>query len=177
MARIEYPQIESLPAETQEALRKIRSINVFKLAAWADSLAPSFFAFVTDIFAKTALDPKLRQIAILRVGHLCNSRYELHQHEKLARIVGLSEEEIGAVADGRNLSALDERCRAIAAFADEMTNEIRVSDATFDRVRAFLSEKQLTELALITGFYSAICRFLETMDVEIEPPRKRGPAS
>lgn len=172
MARIPYPDVNALPEATREALGKIRSINVFKLAAWADGMAPSFFAFVTDVFAKTDLDPKLRQIAILRVGHICQSAYETFQHEKLAKIVGLTEAQIQATRDGISIEALDERQIAVLRFAEEMTTDIKVSDATFQKVRAFLPEKQLTELTIITSFYSAICRFLETMEIEIETKAK-----
>lgn len=172
MARIPYPEVSTLPTATQEALGKIRSINVFKLAAWADGMAPSFFAFVTDVFAKTALDPKLRQIAILRVGHICQSSYETYQHEKLAKIVGMTDQHIAATRDGKSIEALDEQQIAVLRFAEEMTTDIKVSDATFAKVRAFLPEKQLTELTIITSFYSAICRFLETMEIEIETKSK-----
>lgn len=172
MARIPYPEVSALPAATQEALGKIRSINVFKLAAWADGMAPSFFAFVTDVFAKTALDPKLRQIAILRVGHICQSAYETYQHEKLAKIVGMTDQQIAATRDGKSIEALDEQQIAVLRFAEEMTTDIKVSDATFAKVRGFLPEKELTELTIITSFYSAICRFLETMEIEVETKAK-----
>lgn len=168
MARISYPDVDKLPAETREALGKIRAINVFKMAAWADSLAPSFFSFVIAIFANTALDPKLRQIAILRVGHLCKSSYETFQHEKLAKIVGLTEDQIAATRDGVSVASLDSKQLAVLRFAEEMTTNIKVSDATFKSVQAFLPEKQLTELSVITSFYTGICRFLETMEIEIE---------
>ena len=36
------------------------------------------------------LDPRLREIAILRVGMLCGAGYEVHQHRWVARRVGLS---------------------------------------------------------------------------------------
>lgn len=168
MARIPYPDVEKLPPETRDALKKIRGINVFKLTAWADQLAPSFFGFVTAIFTKTSLDPKLRQIAILRVGNICGSPYEIYQHEGLARIVGLTEQQIAATRDGTTVAALDDKQLAVLRFAEEMTAEIRVSDTTFTQVRSFLPEKELTELAIITSFYSAICRYLETMEIEIE---------
>jgi len=173
LARIPYPDVDALSAETREALGRIRAINVFKLAAWADGLAPSFFGFVAGIFAKTSLDPKLRQIAILRVGHICKSGYETFQHEKLAKIVGLTEEEIAATRDGVSVQALDESQIAVLRFAEEMTVDIKVSDATFATVRSFLPEKELTELAIITSFYSAICRFLETMEIEIEEKKPK----
>lgn len=169
MARIPYPDVEALPAETRAALARMRAINVFRLAAWADGLAPSFYEFVAAIFTRTSLDPKLRQIAILRVGHLCGSAYETHQHEWLARKqVGLSEEQIAATRDGTSVAALDEQELAVLRFAEEMTSGVKVSDAAFARVRAFLPEKELTELVLITSFYSAVCRFLETLEIEIE---------
>lgn len=173
MARIPYPDIEALPAPTREALGKIRSINVFKLAAWADGIAPTFFAFVTDIFAKMALDPKLRQIAILRVGHICDSAYETYQHEKLAKIVGLTNQQIAATRDGKSIDSLNAQELAVLRFAEEMTTNIKVSDATFDNVRVFLSEKELTELTIVTSFYSAICRFLETMEIEIDQKKTK----
>lgn len=173
MARIPYPDVDALSVETREALGKIRSINVFKLAAWADGMAPSFFGFVNAIFAKTSLDPKLRQIAILRVGHICKSRYETFQHEKLAKIVGLTEEQIAATRDGKSIQALDERQTAVLRFAEEITVDIKVSDQTFAAMRAFLPEKELTELTIISSFYSAICRFLETMEIEIEEKKAK----
>ncbi len=173
MARIPYPDLADLPSETREALSRIRGINVFRLLAWAETLAPSLFEFVTKIFSQTKIDPRLRQLAILRVGQICGSPYEIHHHEKLARIVGLGDPEIEATR-GKAVSMLKSRERAVIRFAEEMTRDVKVSEETFHEVRSFLSERELTELALITSFYSCICRFLETMEIEIEPGKTRA---
>lgn len=172
MARINYPAMEALSEETQAALQRIRPINVFSLMAWAETLAPPAFDFVIAIFSKMNLEPRLRQLAILRVGYLCESKYELFHHEKLARKVGITDEEIACTArGGAALEKLGERERVVVQFAGEMTINIRVSDATFALARGLFPQRELTELALVTSFYSCICRFLETMDVEIEKPK------
>ena len=175
MARIPYPDLAELPSETREALSKIRSINVFRLLAWAETLAPSLFEFVIKIFSQTKIDPRLRQLAILRVGRICRSPYEIHHHEKLARIVGLGDLEIEATRGTNAVLMLKSDEQAVIRFAEEITRDVKVSEKTFHEVRTFLSERELTELALITSFYSCICRFLETMEIEIEQSHSQSP--
>ena len=73
MARIPYPTAADLQPVTLEELAKIRDINVFRMMAWAEGLAPPMFAFVKELFASLTLDARLRQLAIVCVGHLCAS--------------------------------------------------------------------------------------------------------
>jgi alkylhydroperoxidase family enzyme len=172
VARIPYPSAAELQPATQEALAKIRGINVFRMMAWAEGIAPPMFDFVKELFASLALDARSRQLAIVCVGHLCASPYELHQHEKIARKAGLGDLELDCAAGRAPLDALPRREQAVLRFATEMTRDIRVSDATFAEAAALFSPRELTELAIVASFYSCICRFLETMQIEIDPPRR-----
>ena len=177
VARIPYPEPGELQAATQEALAKIRGINVFRMMAWAEGLAPPMFDFVKEVFASLELDARSRQLAIVCVGHLCRSAYELHQHEKIARRVGLTAADLECAAGRAPIASMPPRDQAVLRFATEMTRDIRVSDATFAEARALFSPRELTELAIVTSFYSCICRFLETMQIEIEPPKSPPAAS
>jgi 4-carboxymuconolactone decarboxylase len=177
MARIPYPEPAELQPATQEALAKIRGINVFRMMAWAEGVAPPMFDFVKEVFASLELDARSRQLAIVCVGHLCESAYELHQHEKIARKVGLTEADLDCAAGRAPIASLSPRDQAVLRFATEMTQDVRVSDATFAQARAVFSHRELTELAIVTSFYSCICRFLETMQIEIEPPKAPSAAS
>ena len=47
----------------------------------------------------------MREVIILRVGHLQNSPYELAQHVSLARTAGLSEQQIDALVGTGDLDA------------------------------------------------------------------------
>ena len=72
------------------------------------------------------LPPKLREIAILRVGYLSNAAYEVFQHEALARHVGLSEEQIAAIKTGGAAGAvLGEAGAAVLAFTDDLVKNVR----------------------------------------------------
>jgi 4-carboxymuconolactone decarboxylase len=177
VARIPYPEPAQLQPATQEALAKIRGINVFRMMAWAEGVAPPMFDFVKEVFASLQLDARSRQLAIVCVGHLCNSAYELHQHEKIARKVGLTEADLDCAAGRAPIDSMSARDQAVLRFAREMTLDVRVSDATFAEARDVFDHRELTELAIVTSFYSCICRFLETMQIDIEPPKAPAAAA
>ncbi len=62
---------------------------------------------------KTALDGRLREIVIIRMGHLANSQYVLRQHvPSLALADGLTLEECDALADWRALEILQRAASA-----------------------------------------------------------------
>lgn len=177
MARIPYPTAADLQPATQEALAKIRAINVFRMISWAEGIAPPMFDFVKELFVGLELDARSRQLAIVAVGHACNSPYELHQHEKLARMVGLGDAELDAAAGRTPLDTLVPREQVVVRFAVETTRDVRVSDATFAEAASHFNHRELTELALVASFYNCICRFLETMQIEIEPPKAKAAAA
>jgi alkylhydroperoxidase family enzyme len=169
MARIAYPTRESLEKEAADALAGMKPMNVFRLLARADSLAPPIFDTATRLFTKgrTALPPRLRQVAILRVAGAASFDYLVGHHEPISRRVGLTEAEIDASKRGDD-ARLGEQERAVARFAAESTLDTDVSDAAFDAIRDFLSDRQIVELAIVVGFYNFIGRFLKALKVEAE---------
>ena len=50
--------------------------------------------FANHVLGKSTLDPKERELIILRIGFLCNAGYEWGQHVVIARQVGLTDDEI-----------------------------------------------------------------------------------
>ncbi len=54
-------------------------------------------------------------------------------------------------------------------YATEVTQNVKVSDGTFDALRKFLDNEQIVELTLNTGFYNMVVRFLVPMQVDLEP--------
>ena len=59
----------------------------------------------------------------------------------------------------------DFRQRAVLAFTDAMTREIRVSDAVFADVRAHFDERSIVELTATVGAYNMVSRFLEALQI------------
>jgi len=62
----------------------------------------------------------------------------------------------------------DARERAVLAYTDAMTREIRVPDGVFAAVKGFLDDRELVELTATVGGYNLVSRFLEAMKVDHE---------
>ncbi|HET8569157.1 MAG TPA: hypothetical protein VFM93_09245 [Candidatus Limnocylindria bacterium] len=74
-------------------------------------------------------------------------------------------------AEGR---LFDERESAVIALARELTETTRLSDATWDRVRAFLDERQLVDLVVNVGLANLNNRFTHAFWTEV--PEEAPPA-
>jgi 4-carboxymuconolactone decarboxylase len=168
MARVPYPHAATLSPETRELLGRLPPLNVFRMLAGGEGLLRAFSRFGDHLLNRTALDPVLREIAILRVGVLSNARYELQQHEEVARRIGMTDELIAAVHGNPDGPVLDEHQRLVIRFTDDVVRNVRATDTTFEAVRAFLTVQELNELTMTIGFYMAVARYLETFDVDLE---------
>src|SRR5438309_10574077 len=117
MARLPYADPERSPEPVREALQAVPPLNVFRMVANAETAFRPWLAFGGALLSSLALDPRLRELAILRVGRLESAEYEWVQHVPIARAVGASDEEIAAVERGDlDDAALDEQTRAVLAF-------------------------------------------------------------
>jgi|GEM_PF-5920521 len=106
---------------------------------------------------------RLREIAILRVGHLSNSKYEVFQHEAIGRMVGLSEEELAAIGSGGAAAQrLGPDGAAVMNFVEDLVHNVGASKENLAAVGKHLDQQQILDLILLAGFYMMVCRFLET---------------
>lgn len=168
MARVPYPDPETLSAETREHLAKTGSLNVLRMLAGGEGLLSAFTDFGIYLLFRTKLDPILREIAIIRVGVLSKATYEIHQHEKLGRDVGMSEALIHAVHTGPKAAEFTPLQALVMAYTDDIVRNVRASDATFKPLCEHLSLQEVQELTMTVGFYMMVSRYLETFDIEIE---------
>jgi alkylhydroperoxidase family enzyme len=124
------------------------------------------FALVPDCFRhavagfgfyrspKRKLDPVLRELGQTRAGFLRESQFVFSQHCKAARDVGLAEEKVREIATWPSSDAFSPAERAVLAYTDELVLQNgRVQDATFERLRAHLSDEEILELTYITALY------------------------
>lgn len=168
MARIPYPDPDTLSADTQAYLARLPRLNIFRMLAGGEALLAAFSRFGNHLLYRTALDPVLRELAIVRVGALSGAGYELHQHERISRDIGISDELIAAVHAGADDPVLDDLQRLVVRFTDDVVANVRAGDETFSPLAARLTVQELQELTVTIGFYMAVSRFLETFGVDIE---------
>ena len=144
-------------------------LNIFRAMSHSPEALRRFMKFGQYFLSEGKLDPKLRELAILRAGWLCRSPYEFSQHVSFGRRTGLTDDQIRAIREP-SADAFSANELAVLQFATEMTSDAKVSDATFAAVREFLDEEQTVELTMVTAFYNLVSRVLNTLQVDVDAP-------
>lgn len=170
MAKIPYFDLEQAPQEYRDMLEGRPPLNLYRMLPHAASIAPGFLAMGRGILRESVLEPKMREIVILRVGMLSDASYEVHQHKRVARRVGLPEEKIAALQAGADEPVFDEVERKVIRFTDEVVRNVKASNQAFDVLQSDFSHREIAEIVLTIGFYMMVCRFLENFEVDIEAP-------
>src|SRR6516225_4274695 len=164
MARVPLIQEQDHP-EFADMIEKFRAgrrgklINIYRMLLNAPPLAESWFNHSNAVRWRTTLSARLREIVIVRIGHLAQCDYVLRQHvPSLALADGVSMEECNALADWRGSQFFDARERAALAYADAVTRDIAVPDEVFAPVRHQFDYRQIVELTVLIGSYNMNAR-------------------
>jgi alkylhydroperoxidase family enzyme len=175
MARVPLIQEQDHP-EFAEVTQKYRAgrrgklINIYRLLLNSPPLAESWFNHSNTVRWETTLDGRLREIVIIRMGHLTNSQYVLRQHVPLLALAeGLSLEECNELAEWGGSNRFSERERAALAYADTMTRDIVVPDEVFAAVERHFNARQIVELTVLIGTYNMNARVLQALRLDLEP--------
>jgi Uncharacterized conserved protein len=172
MSRLPLMPLEEMPEKTRQMISGGKSqlsvLNVNKMVAHAENSARHFMRMGNSLLTQAKLDARLRELAILRIATLCDSRYEWYQHEILAKQVGITEQQISAVRLDKNSPVFNDQERAVLRYTEEVTVNVKSSEESFAELSQFLSNRELVELTLTIGFYNLVARFLENTGVEIE---------
>ena len=86
MARLPYPDPQDLSPENRELMASLPPLNVFRMMSGAGASFAPFMQFISAYLNDGVLPPDVRELVILRVGHLCGShRSEEHTSELQSR--------------------------------------------------------------------------------------------
>jgi len=168
MARIDYADPQTLPTDISDALAKMAPLNIFRMVAHGTQVMLPFTRFGGALLGKTKLDPILRELAIVRVGVLSGAAYEVHQHDRISRNIGISDAKLAGLRIGPDAEIFSDLERAVLAYTDDLVANVRAGDQTFNRIVGQLGVEQAVELTLVIGYYMMVSRFLETFGVDIE---------
>jgi alkylhydroperoxidase family enzyme len=172
MARIPYVDPAQAPEPVKAALGVLPPLNVFRMLANAETAFEPYLRVGAAVLGELALDPKLRELAILQVAKQSDAEYEWVQHVAIGRQAGLSADQVGAVERGEiaSAAALGEVERAVLGFTAEVVAGPRVGDAAFDAVASALSPREIVELLLTIGQYLMLARLMTALELEIDDP-------
>lgn len=170
MARSPDPDPHGLSPQTRDMLAALPQNNVFRALAHADAAFPPLMELTASLWNDAVLDQRQRELAILRTARLVDSAYEWMHHVEVARMVGVTEEELNAIDVGRlDLAPFAEADRLLLEAVPHILEHRRSEDHVFDALRAVFSVRELVELHLVVGLYATIAGVVSDFDVALEP--------
>lgn len=175
MARVSYVDENHHPGlagltDRIRAGRRGTLINVYRLLLHTPGLAECWLDLINAARSRTALDGRLREIVIVRIGYLNRTDYVVRQHvPELAEPEGVTRAECDALADWEASAFFDPRERAALAYADAMTRNVDVPGAVFDALRSHFDERQIVELSVLIGIYNMHTRVFTALRIDPEP--------
>ena len=174
MPRVPYLSREDATPDTEavwqrvEAERKMPTANIFRALAHAPALLDAFLSYANALLDESELDPRLRELAILAVGHATGAEYEIAHHRSHAIKAGLTQQQIADAADFENSDGFDDAELAVMRLARESTLQVHVSDQRWAGARAHLSARQMVELCMTIAWYNSGVRIMGSLGIELE---------
>jgi len=160
------------PAPTSPRIPPLASsespLNISKTLANHPKLAEAWLPFAGYILRESTLPPRDRELLILRIGYLCGAEYEWGHHSRLAKEVGLSDEEIQRVMDGPETAGWSSFERALLRAVDELHKSAYISERTWAYLDARYDEKQLMDVVFTVGQYNLVSWALRSFRVPMD---------
>ena len=125
---------------------------------------------------QATLDPRTRELLIMRIGWLCRSEYEWGAHAPAGRRAGMSDADVQHVMAGPQPGG-DSADEVLLRAVDELYADDVIAESTWKALAARLNAKQLLDVLITTGGYRMVSMSLNTFGVQLEPNGERFPAA
>ena len=105
-----------------------------------------------QLLGQGALAARDRELAILRIGWLCQAPYEWGEHVHVAKTVGILSDEIERITVGSTAPGWCEKDAAILRATEELYADAMISDDTWAVLETHFDTQQLIELPIVVGY-------------------------
>ncbi|OQX64329.1 MAG: hypothetical protein B5M56_00185 [Desulfococcus sp. 4484_241] len=166
--RIDLPEIEEMPHEIAETLKLLPPLDAFRMMAVVPSSFKGFLELAGSVLSGTDFDPRLREIAVLRVTKLLGCEYAWTHHVTVGKTTGITEEQIRIIANENPVCSLDEEENLICSVADEITLNARLGNESLLEIKNRYGNRRAAALILCCSYFNMLCRCLESFRVELE---------
>jgi alkylhydroperoxidase family enzyme len=160
----------------------VADLNIFRVTLRHPLLARRLSDLLMTLLWEGRLDARLRELVIMRLGWATGSDYEWTQHWRIARSLGVDDEDLLGVRDWRSHDAFGPAERAVLAATDETLADGAVTAGTWAACVAHVGDDEvLLELLGVIGAWRMVSAVLRSLDVPLEdgvaswPPHGEGP--
>jgi 4-carboxymuconolactone decarboxylase len=141
--------------------------NIMQTLALAPKGLAGFAALSAYTCYGSQLSPLQRELATLIAVR--DVHYGWTHHEPLARAVGLTEDQLLRIRDGRIPKDLGPAEQALCDYAFEITAQRRVPQRVAEAMHDNFSPRQIVDIALLTAFSMAVAALALGLEVPLEP--------
>jgi len=129
-----------------------------------------------DVFARygeyvrygTGLPARVRELCVLAIA--TGNQYAWSHHYPHAVKAGLTQEELDSLESAGTLAGtIDASEKAAIGYAREFAQGGKVTDNTFAELKRHFSDRQITDLTLLCGYFMALGATINAFRVELEP--------
>src|SRR5271166_4983108 len=184
-ARIPLLPVDEAKAAADEAgvPDYMAELSIFQMLLNHPRLARTFNDFLATMLWHGALDPRLRELVIMRIGWLTACDYEWTQHWRVASGLGVSADDLLGVRDWQRHDGFGPTERAVLAATDDVVRDGAVSAESWTACARELhgDTTLLIELVTAIGAWRMIASILHSLQVPLEdgvsswPPDGRSP--
>ncbi len=144
--------------------------NIFRVMGNNPPLLRNYLRLGNSLWGDSGLDTATRELIILRTAFLARSVYEWHQHVRIGRQAGLTDDRIKALQDWRNSNLFSDPERILLDYADAVAESPHPRQELHDAMAKHFPPATIVAVNLLVGFYQMTARFLGGMEVETEEP-------
>jgi AhpD family alkylhydroperoxidase len=169
-ARVFFGHVEGLMGRVANALR---------VAAQVPEIAQPLVGFMipairTEITNNVPV--RIKTLVILKTSFINGCNYCIGHNSSLGRSLGFSEEEIEAIdGDFRNSDFFSPAEKAAIAWAEYLTERTyRQHPEAMPELKAHFTEPQIVEITMVSGFFNFWNRFVDSLQIDLEPEKMVG---
>jgi AhpD family alkylhydroperoxidase len=170
MTRIAYRDPDDMADRACELTRARGSLNVYRALANAEKVFTGWMLAGDAALTSTVLPLRLRELVVLRTACLMDCRYELGQHQDVARTAGVSADDINAILTDSDWQTghFEGAELAVLTLTTELVTTRAVSEAVFDQVHRALGSEATVEVLMVINRYAGLALMLNALDVDLD---------
>jgi alkylhydroperoxidase family enzyme len=144
-------------------------LSVFRVLLRHEDLAARVNGLLHQLLWNGALDARLRELIIMRIGWRQGSMYEWTQHWRVARMLEIPEDDLVAVRDWHGSDRFGPAERAVLAATDETLGAGAISARTWSELEATVpDERARLEVVIAIANWSMFAQLLRSLEVPLE---------
>ncbi|MGZ4583087.1 MAG: carboxymuconolactone decarboxylase family protein [Mycobacterium sp.] len=184
------PRVPLLPIDEAKAAADeaavpdyMAELSIFQVLLHHPALARALNDLLATMLWHGSLDPRLRELAIMRIGWLTGCDYEWTQHWRVASRLGVTPDDLLGVRDWQSHDGFGPAERAVLAATDDVVCDGAVSRQSWAACERELNGGPTVLLELVTaiGAWRMVASILRSLEVPLEegvaswPPDGRSP--